>query len=204
MRSAQITGAHALAAALVCALAVLTHACAVSADVTPPLTGDWVIEQGESVELTGEVAVPASVYVHGTLTLTGCTLTVPGSVHLSGTGTLSLTTPRECMDFLLAKPRGTATMLLLQRVHAGRATLLFKDGLSLEMEFSAELFPTFGIWWNHVGYPDEHGGLRMECAFEPIPGASSSLAEVLRRGAQLTVEPHGHTAWSITWRMSLK
>jgi hypothetical protein len=119
-------------------------------------------------------------------------------------GVLNLATPRECMDFLLGKPRGTATMLLLQHVHAGRATLMFKGGLSLEMEFSAELFPTFGVWWNHVGYPDEHGGLRMECAFEPMPGHTSSLAEVLQRGGQLTVEPHGRTTWNITWKMSTK
>jgi hypothetical protein len=35
-----------------------------------------------------------------------------------------------------------------------------------------------------------------------MPGHTSSLAEVLQRGGQLTVEPHGQTTWSITWKMS--
>ncbi|HUU95290.1 MAG TPA: hypothetical protein VM487_06100 [Phycisphaerae bacterium] len=170
------------------------------------LFGDTSITWEFEVGNAGDSPVPFQHVMHPLMPLdqiADVQLPEYGSVLDENEGrALSLATPRECMDFLLGKPRGTATMLLLQRVHPGRATLMLKGGLSLEMEFSAELSPTFGIWWNHVGYPDEHGGLRMECAFEPIPGPSSSLAEVLRQGGQLTVEPHGHTTWSITWNMS--
>ena len=110
-------------------------------------------------------------------------------------------TPRQCADFLLKQPRGSAVMLLLQGLQEGHAAATFDGGMVLEMEFDPALFPTLGIWWNQAGYPDEDGCRRVECALEPLPGSSSSLTESHAAGIHLTVPPAGHRTWEITWNM---
>ncbi|MBU0640301.1 MAG: hypothetical protein KKB50_15655 [Planctomycetes bacterium] len=65
------------------------------------------------------------------------------------------------------------------------------------------MFGTLGIWWNNAGYPDEDGCQRIECAFEPIPGPTSSLAEAYPGKGHLSVPPQGRLAWEITWNITL-
>lgn len=110
-------------------------------------------------------------------------------------------TPRQCADFLLKRPRGTAVMLLLQNLQEGHATATFDGGMVLEMEFDPAKFPTLGIWWNNAGYPDEEGCRRVECALEPMPGASGSLTESHGEGIHLTVPPEGRQTWQIVWNI---
>src|SRR5690625_5632388 len=50
-----------------------------------------------------------------------------------------------------------------------------ESGLAVTMRFPLNHFPTLGIWWNNLAYPDEDGCRRDECAFEPVPGTTSHL-----------------------------
>lgn len=100
---------------------------------------------------------------------------------------------------LLDLPGGTAEMLLLRGVKDGCVEVSLKGGLRLSVEFPVEMFPTLGIWWNNGGYPDEAGCRRTECAFEPIPGTLSSLADSYADHVHLTVPPQGQLEWTIVW-----
>jgi len=91
--------------------------------------------------------------------------------------TVDLKNPTEVETFLLNKAKGTATMIFLRHIDDGRISLLFNNGMHLNMRFPLELFRSIGIWWNNSGYPDEEGCRRNECAFEPVPGFSSHLAD---------------------------
>jgi hypothetical protein len=108
-------------------------------------------------------------------------------------------TPARCADSLLARPSGSAEMLLLRDVEDGSAEVTFANGLNLQIVFDPRLFPTLGIWWNNRGYPAEDGCQRCECALEPIPGTSSSLATSHGDGKYLTVPPAGHATWQVVW-----
>ena len=107
--------------------------------------------------------------------------------------------PGEVARYLADVPRGTAAMLLLRGIREGKTTLQFQNGLRLTVGFPAGMFPTLGIWWNNGGHPDEDGLQRTECAFEPIPGSSSCLAD---SHAERTCPfaPAGRPkTWSVTW-----
>jgi hypothetical protein len=116
---------------------------------------------------------------------------------------LALKTPRQCADYVLGRPRGTATMLLLRSLEDGRVEAAFEGGMVLAIEFSSELFPTLGIWWNNGGYPDEDGCRRVECALEPIPGTTSSLAQSYAEQVYLTVPPTARISWQVVWNIKV-
>ncbi len=107
----------------------------------------------------------------------------------------------ELSQWLLGRDQGVAEMLLLRKIKSGMACIGFQNGLFLQMEFSAELFPTFGIWWNNAGYPDEAGCRRTECAFEPIPGTKSSFEASYADGVHLSVPAEGQLGWTINWNI---
>ncbi len=115
---------------------------------------------------------------------------------------LDLKSAKAVSEFLLHQPRGTATMLFLQGITEGRVRWQYANGLSLTLTFPGELFPGIGIWWNNNGYPAEAGIQRNECAFEPIPGHSSNLAEEYRSGHYLSVPPRERLCWQITWTLT--
>jgi len=92
-------------------------------------------------------------------------------------------------------------MLLLKDIDAGSVKLGLQNNLNLQMTFDNKLFPTLGIWWNNRGYPEEAGLRRAECAFEPIPGASSNLFKSYNDGVCLAVEPGKSMHWEIVWKM---
>lgn len=96
------------------------------------------------------------------------------------------------------QPAGTARMLFLQDVAEGAVRLSFRGGVRLTTRFPLNLFPTLGIWWNHRGYPAEPGLQRSECAFEPIPGADSTLT----RGTTMTVPANDELSWHIDWEIA--
>ncbi len=112
---------------------------------------------------------------------------------------LPLNQAREIGEYLVQRPRGTATMLFLRGIRDGNIRWLYKNGLQLAMRFPLALFPAIGIWWNNNGYPAEPGIERNECAFEPIPGNSSNLSEVFQHRQGLTVPSRGRFCWQITW-----
>jgi hypothetical protein len=114
-----------------------------------------------------------------------------------------LADPAQAARALFAQTPGTARMLLLRGVAAGRLELAFRCGLRIEIRFPRERFPTLGIWWNRGGYPDEDGCGREECAFEPIPGNTSSLGDAFRDGTCLSVSAGRTLAWTVEWRASI-
>jgi len=105
-------------------------------------------------------------------------------------------------EFLMGQPEGTAQMLFLQKIEKGQLSLVFKKGVQLEINFSKDLFPTIGIWWNNNGYPDETNLRRNECAFEPISGANSSLKNTNKAGNCLFVSAGQKITWDIEWKMT--
>ena len=102
---------------------------------------------------------------------------------------------------LLSLECGTAAMLLLRNISDGVVRLVFRNRMTLLIEFPADLFPTLGIWWNNGGYPDREGYRRSECAFEPLPGTSSSLENSYRDGVSLVVGPGQRISWTIDWKV---
>lgn len=102
---------------------------------------------------------------------------------------------------ILATPRGSARMILLRGVTAGRFRVKFRSGLSIQADFPRDLFGTLGIWWNNYGHPGVRGAERAECAFEPIPGPWSSLEKPAREGRTLVASPRSTLSWSVKWRV---
>ena len=115
---------------------------------------------------------------------------------------LKLGTPADIQNFLFKQPRGTANMLFLKSIEDGEMSWTYKNGLLLKAIFPKEHFPTIGIWWNNIGYPDEIGIRRDECAFEPIPGFTSNLSKVYKEGNYLSVSPRARFSWQIIWELS--
>ena len=114
---------------------------------------------------------------------------------------LNLKKPLEVQEYLMNKPRGTATMLFLRHVNEGKMSWTYKNGLLMKVTFSKELFPSIGIWWNNMGYPDETGIRRNECAFEPIPGLTSSISEAFNDDYCLYVSGNNKIKWQIIWEL---
>jgi hypothetical protein len=112
---------------------------------------------------------------------------------------LDLRTPDDVEKYLLDQPSGSAHMVFVGGIAEGKMSWTYGNGLTLAVGFHRELFPSIGIWWNMAGYPDEPGLQRSECAFEPTPGSSSSLAEADREGLCLLVPPLQRFRWQITW-----
>jgi len=104
----------------------------------------------------------------------------------------------EVGEYLLAFRPGSFKMLLLKEIADGFLKLQFSNGVKLEIRFDHILFPTLGIWWNNGGYP-EGGQLRIECAFEPIPGTCSDLSKSYRDGVNLSIAPGEKLSWVVIW-----
>ena len=115
---------------------------------------------------------------------------------------LNLSKPGDIENYLLEQSVGTAQMLLLQQVENGVMSLFFKNGLNCAITFPVKIFPTVGIWWNNLGYPDEDGCRRDECAFEPIPGSTSVLTEAYHTGNYPSILPGQCLSWQINWKMN--
>lgn len=110
-----------------------------------------------------------------------------------------LETPDDVADHLLARPEESTAMLLLRGVETGIYEVAFRTGLRLQVHFESDLFPTLGIWWNRGCYPDEDGCRRTECAFEPIPGAWSSLARATEEAGVPLVPAGEGLGWEVSW-----
>lgn len=107
----------------------------------------------------------------------------------------------EVKNYLLPKVSGDTHMLYMQKVKDGKISWTYNKKLQLEMSYPLNIFPTIGIWWNSSGYPDEDGCRRNECAFEPIPGTSSTLTEAHDEGLALLAIPGNTFSWEIIWNM---
>lgn len=112
-----------------------------------------------------------------------------------------LKTAGAIKKFLLSRPSGTTNMLFLQDVKSGIMSWTYASGVRIEAEFPSKQFPAIGIWWNNNAYPDEDGCRRNECAFEPIPGMTSTLTHAIETGHHLLVEAGQSTEWQIKWRI---
>jgi hypothetical protein len=114
---------------------------------------------------------------------------------------MKLQNPVEVGDYLFEQRRGLTNMLFLQGINEGKMKWEYKNGITIEAIFSDKLFPSIGIWWNNVGYPDEDGLRRNECAFEPIPGFSSYLNDNYKNGKCMSVLPGRNFEWQINWNI---
>ena len=114
---------------------------------------------------------------------------------------LELKSSEQVQDFLLSQPKGSTNMLFLKKINDGKLSFTYKNGLLLKMLFPLKYFSSIGIWWNNSGYPDEEGIRRNECAFEPVPGLSSNLANEFRLGNYLEVLPNAKFEWKIIWEL---
>ena len=117
---------------------------------------------------------------------------------------LDFKTPKDFRDFLLSTGEGETYMLYLQSPKGNYVQWTYKNGLQVKMEFPANKFSTIGVWWNHLGYPDEEGCRRCECAFEPISGSSSKLEDVYNEGHSHFIEPGEVKSWNLTWKIELE
>ncbi|MCA1809954.1 MAG: hypothetical protein ABR497_09455 [Kiritimatiellia bacterium] len=111
-------------------------------------------------------------------------------------------TPRKLVQHLLSRRPGDCEMLILRRIRAGRFAVSLESGLLLEVVFLRGNFDALGVWWNNLGYPDETGQRRCECAFEPMQGGASSLTGALRQGGAWRLAPGAQMQWQIEWRIS--
>jgi hypothetical protein len=109
--------------------------------------------------------------------------------------------PEAIQTFLLNQPPGSTNMLFLNNIQKGLMAWKYRNGLGIEATFSEKIFPSIGIWWNNLGYPDEENIQRNECALEPIPGDNSVLTEAIKTGKHLSVKPGDTISWKIPWRI---
>lgn len=119
-----------------------------------------------------------------------------------GSADVYLKDSKDINDHLLNLGKGKYKMLILSEVKHGNIRLVFKDGITLEIEYDPVIFPSLGIWWNNGWYPEEEGLRRTECAFEPIPGTCSNLEESFNDGIYLKVDPLKTWDWEISWSIN--
>jgi hypothetical protein len=117
---------------------------------------------------------------------------------------LDLKYPYEVVEYLMHIKPGTFRMLVLKYPVNGRIKVGLKSGITINMDFNVDLFPTLGIWWNNSGYPDEDTLQRNEFAFEPIPGSCSNLDQSFRDGTYLYAEPGKSLDWEMIWNIEMK
>lgn len=110
-------------------------------------------------------------------------------------------TPKALRDYVLTRVEGETHMLYLQNQRGNFVDWTYKNGLQVRMIFPGEIFSSIGIWWNYLGYPNESGLRRDECAFEPISGTSSKLDDAYDEALSLFVEPNEIKSWNIMWEM---
>jgi len=107
----------------------------------------------------------------------------------------------QVQSFILSQPSGTTHMLFLQHIKEGKMSWEYLNTLGIEAQFSKELFPSIGIWWNNTKYPDEENCRRNECALEPTPGSNSVLSDAFQEGTCFVVHPGESFDWQITWQI---
>jgi len=160
-----------------------------------------------NVQNKGEKLLPFQHVIHPLIKLTEIkTLQFPDFASLNNEAgeELDLTTSNELSVFLLSRKKGETYMLYLQSPEENSIQWTYKNGLRVQMKYPNNLFTSIGIWWNHLGYPDEDGCGRDECAFEPIPGSSSKLEEAVEEGRSQWVEPGDMKSWDIVWSLDFE
>ncbi len=114
-----------------------------------------------------------------------------------------LGTPEAVKEYLFKQKVGKTNMFFLQEIEGNELILTFKNNLQLKMIYPLEHFSSIGIWWNNLAYPDEDGCRRNECAFEPIPGPTSSIKESYEANKCLFVLPQKMFSWQLIWKLSI-
>lgn len=167
---------------------------------------DSKLEWTFKVTNSGENVLPFQHIIHPLMKLNDIIeINLPSftSVNNEKGENIQLKNPKSVESFLLTRDIGETNMLFLQNIKEGRMSWAYENGLQLEMTFPVAQFPTIGIWWNNNGYPDEDGCRRKECAFEPVPGPSSSLSHAYEEDQALYVNPDETFSWQIIWDLDL-
>lgn len=172
-----------------------------------------VLEFGESTLIwkfevinTGDIPLPFQHVIHPLMPLNDVTdIEIPEYESLNNDRgeEFFLKNPGAVKDFLLNIIPGDFHMLFVQGTKHGEIGWTLKDTLYIRIIYPLEMFPAIGIWWNNSGYPDEDGCRRNECAFEPIPGRSSTLSDACADGLALIAEPGKPFTWEITWNLKI-
>lgn len=115
---------------------------------------------------------------------------------------VSIQSSKSLEEFLLNSHKGDVFMFYLQNIQNGSVRWTYENNLNVRMDFSGNIFPTLGVWWNNSGYPNELGCRRNECAFEPIAGQQSSLVDSYEKNLCQFVDAKGHESWEITWSVN--
>jgi len=113
-----------------------------------------------------------------------------------------LNTPDAVKEYLFSQEVGKTNMFFLREIEGNELTLKFKNNLNLKMIYPLEHFSSIGVWWNNSAYPDEEGCRRNECAFEPIPGLTSSIKESYETNKCQFVLPNKTFTWQLIWEFS--
>lgn len=108
----------------------------------------------------------------------------------------------DICEFFMNRPSRSHSMLFFQNVSEGRIRWTYKNGTGITASFPVEIFPTIGVWWNNLGYPDEDNLRRDECSFEPVPGPTSDLFQAYSSNSCLFVHPGKSFKWQIKWEIS--
>jgi hypothetical protein len=116
---------------------------------------------------------------------------------------LDLHSSEAVEEFLLGLPHGKTAMLFLRDVDEGEVEWTYRNGLTVFSSFPVDLFPSLGIWWDNAGHPQIPGLARSECAFEPTPGNTSSLAVSWEEGGSLEAPPGNALRWRVVWEVSV-
>lgn len=154
------------------------------------------------VQNNGDQVLPFQHVIHPLIKLSDIKdLRFPGfsSINNEAGELLDLTSPKSLTDFLLSGSIGDTYMLYLQKPDKSSVEWTYKNDLRVQMTYPSDEFHSIGIWWNYLGYPDEDGCRRDECAFEPIPGSSSKLEEAFQEKSCQWIEPGMKKNWEITW-----
>jgi hypothetical protein len=153
----------------------------------------------------GSTDLPFQHIIHPLLKLSeikGFELPGFGSVFNKSTERkLDLQDSRAVKNYLASQPKGTANMLYIRNIDNNKITVNYRNGINLRIVFPLELYTTIGIWWNNLGYPDEEGIRRDECAFEPVTGSTSVLSETYEEGKHLLVSSGKEQSWEIEWEI---
>ena len=168
--------------------------------------GPRTIRWDFSVESHGGNPLPFLHAMHGLMppeNITRLRLPPFASATDEGSGKpFPISTPEELERFLLTRPTGFASTVLVSGLREGRVELGLRSGLSLSIRYPTERMPTLAIWWNVSAWPPEVGLRRRECAFEPLTGSCSSLSRALADGTCPIVQPGRRYQWHVLWEVT--
>ena len=146
-------------------------------------------EEGARLELPFEYGAP-------------CTTTFSDTPELGGYGN-KVTWPIQTgfdISYTYPKSRREAFKVYFdQRIERGKCSYLYTDGSKLDVTFSSETLPYFGIWANYGAFKGMYN-----VAIEPCSGSYDRPDLARKHGQYSVLEGYGEYAWSIGFDMMVE